>query len=66
MDGNIRLFEDQQTNNWVKACIALTVTKGGLVWFVETEMKKVHAAVGKSCGTCNMANVLKCPNTGHM
>ncbi|KAH3897476.1 hypothetical protein DPMN_021664 [Dreissena polymorpha] len=64
MDGHMRLLEDQQTNNWVKACIALAIAKDGLVCFVETEIKKVHGAVGKSCGTCNMANVLQCPTQG--
>ncbi|XP_052270121.1 uncharacterized protein LOC127871354 isoform X2 [Dreissena polymorpha] len=42
-----KIFADKETNNWFKACIALSVTKEGLTNFVENTMKKVHAALGK-------------------
>ncbi|KAH3720781.1 hypothetical protein DPMN_063685 [Dreissena polymorpha] len=58
------IFADKQTNNWFKACIALNVTKEGLAHFVDTEIKKVQTAVGKSCGNCCTENLIVCPTKG--
>ncbi|KAH3779941.1 hypothetical protein DPMN_157750 [Dreissena polymorpha] len=61
MAANTNIFTDKQSNNWFKACIALNVTKEGLAHFVDTEIKTVHIAVGRSCGNCCTENVVGCP-----
>ncbi|KAH3770248.1 hypothetical protein DPMN_171532, partial [Dreissena polymorpha] len=54
MAANTKIFADEETNNWFKACIALTVTKTGLTNFIENTIKKVHAPFGSSCGQCSI------------
>ncbi|KAH3811738.1 hypothetical protein DPMN_140153 [Dreissena polymorpha] len=44
------LFTDKETNNWLKACLALNITKDGLAYFLETELKRLKTVVGSSCG----------------
>ncbi|KAH3853866.1 uncharacterized protein LOC127875418 [Dreissena polymorpha] len=64
MATNSNVFTDKETNNWFKACIALNVTKEGLTNFVDKEIKKVHNAIGRSCGNCLTENLVKCPTKG--
>ncbi|KAH3755894.1 uncharacterized protein LOC127848290 [Dreissena polymorpha] len=58
------VFADKETNNWFKACIALNITKKGLKDFFDTEINKVCAAVGRSCGQCSIEHLLRCPTQG--
>ncbi|KAH3691767.1 hypothetical protein DPMN_192298 [Dreissena polymorpha] len=53
------IFQNEETTNWFKACIALNITKKGLSSFVDQEIQKVHTAVGKGCGSCSMDNLIK-------
>ena len=64
MAASTNIFIDKETNNWFKACIALNVTKEGLTNFVEKTMKKVHAAIGSSCGQCYIEQLFPCSTQG--
>ncbi|KAH3777867.1 hypothetical protein DPMN_179315 [Dreissena polymorpha] len=64
MAATTNIFKDKETNNWFKACIALNVTKEGLTNFVEMTMKKVHAAIGSSCGQCTIEQLFPCSTQG--
>ena len=55
------VLNDKETNNWLKASFALNVTKQGLVNFVETELRNIHAVVGRSCGNCHIEQLISCP-----
>ncbi|KAH3777844.1 hypothetical protein DPMN_179292 [Dreissena polymorpha] len=57
MAATANIFKDKEINNWFKACIGLNVTKEGLTNFVEMTIKKVHAAIGSSCGQCDIKQV---------
>ncbi|KAH3802518.1 hypothetical protein DPMN_156196 [Dreissena polymorpha] len=61
MAANTKIFADEETNNWFKACIALSVTKEGLTQFIENTIKKVHAAIGSSCGQCSIEKLMQSP-----
>ncbi|XP_052250733.1 uncharacterized protein LOC127857970 isoform X2 [Dreissena polymorpha] len=61
MAANTHLFGDKETNNWLKACIGLNVTKEGLANFLCAELQKVHTIVGRSCGNCPIENLIQCP-----
>ncbi|KAH3875656.1 uncharacterized protein LOC127869452 [Dreissena polymorpha] len=60
MANSYNMFNEQETNNWIKASLALTITKNGLTNFIEAEMRKVQATVGRSCGKCAMENLIPC------
>ncbi|KAH3799180.1 hypothetical protein DPMN_152786 [Dreissena polymorpha] len=61
MAANTDLFTDKEAINWFKACIALNITKDGLTNFLNSELQKVHSAVGTSCGKCCIENLIPCP-----
>ncbi|KAH3814027.1 hypothetical protein DPMN_142504 [Dreissena polymorpha] len=50
------LFSEKETNNCMTETIALRITKEGLTDFIETDMRKVHTAVGRNCGKCAIEN----------
>ncbi|XP_052231770.1 uncharacterized protein LOC127845103 isoform X2 [Dreissena polymorpha] len=60
MAADTNIFTDKQTNNWFKACIALSLTKDGLTDFVVTELLNVQTIVGRSCGQCFIQNLIPC------
>ncbi|KAH3799053.1 hypothetical protein DPMN_152656 [Dreissena polymorpha] len=55
------LLGDKETINWFKACIGLNITKEGLTNFLCTELQKLHAVVGRSCGNCPIEKLIQCP-----
>ncbi|KAH3811750.1 hypothetical protein DPMN_140165 [Dreissena polymorpha] len=61
MAASISLFTDKETNNWLKACLALNITKEGLAYFLDTELQKFYATVGSSCGNCSIEKLIPCP-----
>ncbi|XP_052220832.1 uncharacterized protein LOC127837636 [Dreissena polymorpha] len=65
MATNTNLFADKETNNWIKASLALNVTKQGFTNFLDTELQNVHANVGKSCGNCPIEKLIPCPTKPH-
>ncbi|XP_052268811.1 uncharacterized protein LOC127870195 [Dreissena polymorpha] len=65
MAGNLDdMFSNKETCNWFKASIALIITKQGLEKFVDSEIQKLHANVGRACGNCFTENLIKCPTYG--
>ncbi|KAH3824608.1 hypothetical protein DPMN_126445 [Dreissena polymorpha] len=61
MATNTKLFTDKETNNCIKASIALYVTKQGLTNFLDTQLQNVHSIVGRSCGNCTIEKLIPCP-----
>ncbi|KAH3875368.1 uncharacterized protein LOC127869388 [Dreissena polymorpha] len=65
MAGNLDdMFSNKETCNWFKASIALIITKQGLEKFVDSEIQKLHANVGRACGNCLTQNLIQCPTSG--
>ncbi|KAH3800558.1 hypothetical protein DPMN_154191 [Dreissena polymorpha] len=58
---NTNIFTEKETNNWIKASIALNVTREGLANFLNTQLQNVHAVVGRSCGLCPIEKLIPCP-----
>ncbi|KAH3813077.1 hypothetical protein DPMN_143940 [Dreissena polymorpha] len=65
MATNSNMFTDNETNNWIKACLALIITKEGLLNFLNTELQKFHSAVGISCGYCSIEQLIPCPTPSY-
>ncbi|KAH3811761.1 hypothetical protein DPMN_140176, partial [Dreissena polymorpha] len=55
------LFTDKETNNWLKACLALNITKDELAHFLETELQRLKTVVGSSCCNCSIEKLVPCP-----
>ncbi|KAH3867870.1 hypothetical protein DPMN_031007 [Dreissena polymorpha] len=64
MASNTSIPTEKETQNWVKAILALNVTKDGLTKWVETELNKVQKTIGEGCGNCFIENLLACPTPG--
>ncbi|XP_052799198.1 uncharacterized protein LOC128230797 [Mya arenaria] len=70
------LLSKKDTQNWIKAALALNITKEGLQDFVENVLTCVHKDIfstvstskslpsGAICAHCFTENVLKCPTRG--
>ncbi|XP_052760852.1 uncharacterized protein LOC128203465 isoform X2 [Mya arenaria] len=70
------LLENKESQNWIKAALALKITREGLVGFVQDVLTCVHQAinnnltaamglpVGTHCKKCFTENLLKCPTRG--
>ncbi|KAH3775886.1 uncharacterized protein LOC127845263 isoform X2 [Dreissena polymorpha] len=67
------VFLEQEMTNWLKAWLALNITKTGLHDFVDTEVQHLQSSILQSvtstlglspnttCTICCTANLLKCP-----
>ncbi|XP_052760651.1 uncharacterized protein LOC128203319 [Mya arenaria] len=70
------LLKEKEAQNWVKAALALNITKDGLQDFLEDVLTCVHQDIystvrtskglpsGAACVHCFTENVLKCPTRG--
>ncbi|XP_052760642.1 uncharacterized protein LOC128203316 [Mya arenaria] len=70
------LLKEKEAQNWVKAALALNITKDGLQDFLEDVLTCVHQDIystvrtskglppGAACAHCFTENVLKCPTRG--
>ncbi|XP_052820774.1 uncharacterized protein LOC128246552 [Mya arenaria] len=70
------LLKEKQAQNWVKAALALNITKEGLHGLLEDVLTCVHQDIynnvrtskglsgGATCAQCFTENVLKCPTRG--
>ncbi|KAH3850429.1 uncharacterized protein DDB_G0273453/DDB_G0273565-like [Dreissena polymorpha] len=68
------VFSEKERANWLKAWLAVVITKSGLEQFSENEAKTVHANIYNNvwlsnqapaaCTGCHTANLLKCPTPG--
>ncbi|KAH3780890.1 hypothetical protein DPMN_158715 [Dreissena polymorpha] len=71
-----KIFDDQEKTNWLKAWLALDITKIGLQDFIKREIKNFQSSILQSvasnvglstysiCRSCLTANLLKCPSKG--
>ncbi|XP_052819916.1 uncharacterized protein LOC128245729 [Mya arenaria] len=69
-------LKEKEAQNWVKAALALNITKDGLQDFLEDVLTCVHQDIystvrtskglpsGAACAHCFTENVLKCPTRG--
>ncbi|KAH3795542.1 hypothetical protein DPMN_149096 [Dreissena polymorpha] len=67
------IFSEQERTNWLKAQLALYITRSALEKFVDEEIKNIHACIFQSvrsrfnlpltatCTSCCTANLLRCP-----
>ncbi|KAH3849470.1 hypothetical protein DPMN_091873 [Dreissena polymorpha] len=60
MATSVNVFTDKKTNKWLKAYIALKLTKNSLAAFVETEIQKIHQSVGKTWKNEFIESEMKC------
>jgi len=70
------IISNRDTGNWVKACLALEITKRGLRNYVFTIFNNLHQRIYSSivlahrlpadvtCGDCQTENVVPCPTQG--
>ncbi|XP_052821110.1 uncharacterized protein LOC128246747 isoform X1 [Mya arenaria] len=70
------MLREKEAQNWVKAALALNITKEGLQDFVDGVLIDVHQDIystvrtskvlppGTACAQCFTENVLKCPTRG--
>ncbi|KAH3786716.1 hypothetical protein DPMN_164825 [Dreissena polymorpha] len=68
------VFTEPERTNWLKAWLAIDISKSGLEQFVENEAQTLHGNIYNavwasvqaqvSCTGCHIANLLKCPSQG--
>ncbi|KAH3811271.1 uncharacterized protein LOC127836583 [Dreissena polymorpha] len=68
------VFTEKEKTNWLKAWLAVDITKSGLEQFVENGAKTLHTNIFNNvwsinisqatCSGCQIANLLECPTKG--
>ncbi|XP_052765861.1 uncharacterized protein LOC128207134 [Mya arenaria] len=70
------LFQEKKNQNWLKASVAVDITRKGLIPFVTTVVTILHQAIranvertnclppGATCNSCTTPNVLPCRTRG--